>query len=253
MRIALAAIALSLFLHPATAEDRIEAELKASAKALVEQLASKEPGVREEALKAAATNQHALLTTPLIKLSKDKDFATRIAALNALGTREHASERKKAAKAVAARLGRLSAKPETRTELMQAIDALHNLAHPISIKPLLDNLSKETDRGIATARLMAVSNVCSAEAVEGLINFAAKGRRMNRLKDVTRKALKGATGANVAGGADEWRAWWKKNKRDFDFEAVRVAREEAAAKRKAKEDKKRERKEKRDRKKRGEG
>ena len=113
---------------------------------------------------------------------------------------------------------------------------------------MLDNLTKETDREIASARLMAVSNVCSAEAVDGLISFAAKGRGMNRLKDLARKALKDATGADVRGGADEWRAWWKENKKDFDFEAVRAAREEAAAKRKAKEEKKRQRKEKREKK-----
>ena len=249
MRVAIAAIALSLILYPAAAEDRVEAELKASAKALAEQLASKEPGVRAEALKAAATNQHALVTTPLIKLLKDKDFATRVAALNALGTREHASERKKAAKAVASRLSKLSSKPETRTELLQAIDALHNLAHPTSIKPLLDNLTKETDREIARARLMAVANVSSPEAIDGLINLAAKGRNMNRLKDLVRAALKDATGENVRGGADEWRAWWKENKKDFDFESVRAAREEAKAKREAKEEKKRQRKEKREKKK----
>ena len=228
------ALALAVLAAPVRSEDRTkdddEARLAAEAKELAGRLASKDPDVVYEAIKEAAQNQHALLTDPLVKLIKNPRPELRGTAIEALGTRFDPTARKKAAKALAARLGRLSKKEEDADELMKSITALHDLAQKVSIKALLSDIDRNTDGKVARARMMAVANVPDAEAIDSLIKFAGKSRRMANRGKVVRDALIYATGERIKGDVDMWRSWWKENKRNFDFQAAQKKREEAKLK-----------------------
>jgi HEAT repeat protein len=227
------ALALAVLAAASWSEDRAkdtEAKLTAEAKELAGRLASKDPDVVYEAIKEAAQNQHALLTDPLVKLLKSPRPELRGTAIEALGTRFDASARKKAAKALSARLGKLSKKEEDANELMKSITALHDLAQTVSIKPLLSDIDRNTDGRIARARVMAVANIPDAEAIDSLIKFAGKSRRMANRGKVVRDALIYATGERIKGDVDAWRSWWKENKRTFDFQAAQKKREEAKQK-----------------------
>lgn len=230
LAVALAVLGAAL---PSRAEDRAEDEkkkLEAEARELAGRLASKDAEVLYEAIKEAARNQHALLTDPLIKLLRDKRPEIRLAAVAALGTRFDPTARRKAAKALAARLRRLSRKERDADELMKSIESLRDLAQPVSIKALLSDIDRNTDGKIVRARVMAVANVPHADAVDALIAFAAKSRRMANRGRVVRDALVYATGERVRGDVDAWRSWWKENRKNFDFQAVKARREEAEQK-----------------------
>ena len=227
------ALALAVLAAPVRSEDPekdTEARLAAEAKEIAGRLASKDPDVVYEAIKEAAQNQHAHLTNPLVKLLKSPWPELRGTAIEALGTRFDRSARKKAAKALAARLSRLSRKEEDADELMKSITALHDLAQTVSIKALLSDIDRDTDGKVARARVMAVANVPDAEAIDSLIKFAAKSRRGRNHGKVVRDALFYATGERIKGDVDAWRRWWKENKKDFDFQAAQKKREETKQK-----------------------
>jgi len=228
------ALALAVLAAPVRSDDRAnkdaEAKLAAEAKELAGRLASKDPDVVYEAIKEAAQNQHALLTDPLVKLLKSPRPELRGTAIEALGTRFDPTARKKAAKALAARLGKLSRKEKDADELMKSITALHDLAQTVSIKPLLSDIDKDTNGKVVRARVMAVANVPDAEAIDSLIKFAAKSRRMAKRGKVVRDALVYATGERIKGNVDAWRSWWKEHKKNFDFQAAQKKREEAKQK-----------------------
>jgi len=220
-------------------EDR---ELKAKAEELVKSMASKDVEERLAAVRAAARVHHRSLMGSLIRLIKDKDARVRMDAIAALGMRDDPKDKKSASKALYARLKPLDGKEETRTELLGVIGALHDLAAPNSIRPLLDGITAKSDPAVVSARLMAVANIASKEAIERLIKFGDMGRRgWNRHKKSCWAALRYATGASVKGGVDQWRDWWRENKSSFDLEAAaerrtkqRVEQQEKASRKKKK-------------------
>ncbi len=209
---------------------------------------------RLDAIEAATGVQHDSLTVPLVRLLADKERTIREAAIRALAARESKAAKKKASSSLAARLPRLAKDETAKEELLQVVEALGVLAQPAAVKALLDDITLDTDIEIVRARFMAVAEIPDKRAIEGLIDFLAKGRRggAGPQRDAARKALQYATGVNAgremtkAGkDADRWRAWWRENKKDFDFEGVKAAREEAQAEAKAKADRKEAQKEKR--------
>lgn len=206
----------------------------------------------EERLKAvtdAAVNGHESLTSPLIKALGDKEAAIRTAAYAALGARTDVKGKAKAAKAIGPKLPRLEKTPGAKEELLAAIQALHDLAQPTSIKALMGGIKHDSDVDVVEARLMAVANIPSKKSIDELIQFLGKGKRggMRPQRAAASKALKYATGQSGRGygnDPDAWRAWWRKHEKDFDPHAMAAARAEAkqeaadrAAKQKARKDK----------------
>lgn len=253
------AACLALILTPALAaaeEGDRPVDPKAQAAELIAAFKSDSPEIRVKAIGAAKDAQHSSLTVPLVKLLSDKEWGVREAALEALGARTEKAAKKKASSSIAGRLRRLSKDPDAVDELLLSVEALGTLAQPAAVKPLLDDITLETDIEIVRARFMAVAEIPDKKAIEGLIDFLAKGRRggAGPQRDAARKALQYATGADAprehrASGkdADRWRAWWRENEKHFDFQAVKAARAEAAAEAAAKAERKREQKAKRQR------
>jgi hypothetical protein len=233
---------LALLAALATAGDEEEAAAKAEAAEISKRMAHKDPGERLEAARAAARNQHLSLATPLAKLLKDKDQRVRVEAITSLGLRDDPKAQKKAATALGARIRVLEGKEEKKEELVAVLQALHDLAHPAAIKPLMDGIPADPDPEVLRGRLMAVANTPTAEAVDKIINFAsAGGKKFRRQKGLAREAIQYATCMKQRWDVDEWRSWWKENKTTFDFDAtaekraeMRVAQQEKAERRKNK-------------------
>jgi len=198
--------------------------------------------------------QHKDLVTPLVKCLRDDVREVRAAAAEALVAREGAKDRVQAAKGVAALLKPLPREPEAeelaREKLLVPI--LEDLAQTASIKALLD-VHPEGPQTEIKARLLAVANVPAPEAIDALIAFASKQGRRGGHRGAVGQALKVATGENFGRDPDKWRAWWKKAKRDFDFEAAAAQRQAQREQRARKEEKKEERKGKKRQKKKAKG
>jgi HEAT repeat protein len=235
-------ITLLLLAGFAGADDGTEAE---AADAIAKQLASPEDSVVLAGLLEAAGNQSKSLTTPVTKLLRHKNPAVRQSAIEVLGGRRDPSAQKKAASALCARLDPLSVKEEDKPELEKVITALHDLAQPSSIKPLL-GMKSTAPREIHEAAAMAVANVPSKEAIDRLIQYGYKDRRgSDRTRDIAVKALRYATQEQIKGGIEVWRKWWSEHEKDFDP----VAAMEKRAKAKAEADEKKERRKNRKKKK----
>jgi hypothetical protein len=82
---------------------------------------------------------------------------------------------------------------------------------------------------------MAVANVPSPKAIEGLIAYMARRHRDGTgIRGQLVKALTYATGVKGANDDDAWRSWWKDAKGTFDFQAAAAERERARAEKAAK-------------------
>lgn len=233
-------LACTLLLSLAAADRDADQARKTKAAELAKAMASKDVETRLGAAREAARIQHASLNAPLAKLLKDKDERVRTEAITALSMREDPKDKRAGAKALVARIKPLEKGGEaTREELLAIVSALHDLAQPSTIKPLLD-MKSDCDTAVANARLMAVGNIPSKEAIDRLIQFSDKGRRGRRqLRSGAHKALIYATGERVSGGVDGWRRWWSENKATFNLDAAadrrvkeRVENAEKNAKRK---------------------
>jgi len=222
-----------------------EEDPKVAAAAIASKLSAPEDDVRIEGLREAAENQESSLVSPVTRLLKDKNPAVRTAAIEALALRQVAADRRRAAQALALRLKPLERNEEDADELSKVVQALHDLAQEVSIKPLLD-MDYDEERAMVKERLMAVANVPSMEAVDRILQAASRGRRGHQNRRATAvAALRYATQADVSGGIDEWRQWWNDNKASFD--PVKAAEKRAAARTEAdeKQREKRNRREKR--------
>lgn len=226
---------------------------KARAAELIADMKDARPEVRARAALAAVELQHGSLLSPLLRLLSDPELGVREAALKALATRTDKSAKRRAAAALNPRIARFSRREQDRYELMAVIECLRQLAQPSSVKPLLDGIKLDDELEVARARILAVGYVPHAEAVERLIQFLDRGRRHARAQhDAAVEALRFATGERRNRNPDQWRAWWRENGKDFDFEAVAAARAAAAAheaERKAKQEEQRRKREERRRKK----
>ncbi len=201
------------------------------------------PLERLAAAEAARDVQDERLLAPLVKLLRDDDADVRRAALAALGARTDPAQQKRAADAVAERLKPLAKKAETEGELVAACTALHDLAQPSTVDALLDDIADGTSTDVVRARCMAVGNIPSAKAIEGLIDLMAKRHRDGTgTRSAAAQALAYATGERPVNDPDHWRAWWKEHEKSFDFAA-------AAERRAAERDKKKDAAERRDRRK----
>lgn len=212
---------------------------------LLEAFKSKDKPVRLEAAQQAKALQDDKLVPALIALLDDDDVSVRHAAIDALGARSGPDAMKRAAAGLGAHLPKLAKKLETEAELIAIVQALGSLGQPSSVGVLLDDIAVDTAPDVVKVRLLAVANIPTADAIEGLIQFLAKrGRGANNLQGHhCRAALKAATGEDRGNDPDAWRSWWKEAKKDFDFDAA--ARRRAAAKAQQ-EDKEKRRKEKKD-------
>lgn len=195
---------------------------------LVEQLKSSDLAVRCEALKAAKEQGEPRLLSPLLGCLKDSSADVRTAAAQALGARVVDDDRKKASAALAARLPALSRKETEDPELMACLQSLHDLAQPNAIDALMDDITVDTPKAVARARLMAVGNIPDPKAIDELIAFVAKGRRRGDEghRVLAHQALLYATGEKRGHDPDGWRSWWKSARDSFDFKAAAERRAE---------------------------
>ncbi|MHC4820571.1 MAG: HEAT repeat domain-containing protein [Planctomycetota bacterium] len=234
--------ALCLAAAPAVAQDR---ETKSGADAteqieqLGKQLKSKDVSERREAATKALEHGSKELTSGLARCLKDKDLTVRVSAAKALAVREDESARRTAAKALAARLPSIPAGDDGWIEMESVLTALHDLARPETVKPIVDGIDYETEADEIKLRLMAIANVAHPTAIDSLIRIGSSGhKRRGDGKNWGRAivtALQYATGHDLkAQDPDLWRAWWKDAKKTFDFEAAAADR---AAERQAKKDK----------------
>ena len=191
---------------------------------LLAMMKSADPVLRRAGAAEAAADPDPSLTAPLAKLLNDEALEVRLAAAASLARRTDDAARRTAAAAAADRLARLGEKGDP-AEREALVAALHDLAQPSAVKALLDGIQAATAREEVAARLRAVGNVPAAEAVEGLIDFLARGRGRGDWNQSARLALRYALRTD-AGGADPdlWRAWWRENRRGFDFAAAAADR-----------------------------
>lgn len=208
-------------------------------------LGAREAGTRLAGARAAGSMQDKRLTAPLVRCLKDDEREVRRAAVEALQQRT-GKEQKAAARGLAARLATFLKPGADAQEHALVIQALHDLAQPVSIKDLLD-VPVTFDRELIRLRALAVANVPAAEAIEELIQFGSRGRRGAGFRDITRDALNYATGQKFRSDPDTWRQWWREAKGEFDFEALAAARGEAREAKAAAERKRAERRAKRER------
>lgn len=240
------------------AEEKAFAEAaKAEAKALADRLGDKERTVRSEALAEAAANQHALVTTALVRRLGDDYFDLREAAIEALATRSSEPGKRDAAQGLAARLARIPGGDRMQERLL-VIDGLRRLAQVTTLKALADAIDLKMEADELAARTMAIANVPDAKAIELLIDLRSRAGRgaandANRSAALLRKALTSAIGRDLGGDTDAWRLWWKENKKDFDFEAAAARRREADEKAEEREARRDERRDRRKKKSDGEG
>jgi hypothetical protein len=224
---------------------------KEEAAALAKRLASKDFDTQVEAAREAAQNQHGSLTSPLIKLLKSKEVAVRLAAVEALGLRKETSEKKRASKALCARIKPLEDEEERQDELTKIVEALHDLAQTNAIRPLMD-IPVNSDRTLAAARLRAAANIPSKEVIDRLLQYASSGRRgRNARWKGAGGAIRYATQEQVKGGVREWRQWWKDNKATFDVDHAANLRAEERMKQQEKKAQQAERKKRKKKKKKG--
>ena len=220
---------------------------KEEAAALTKRLASKDFDTQIDAAREAARNQHSSLTSPLIKLLRNKEASVRLAAVEALALRQDSVEKKRAAKALGARIKPLQDKEERQDELMKIVEALHDLAQPIALRLLMD-IPVDTDEAIARARLHAAANIPSKEVIDRLLQHASSGRRGRRGRwRNAGAAIRYATQENVKGGVREWRQWWHHAKATFDVDHaanLRADQRQKQAQKKAKQAKRKKKKKK---------
>ncbi|MDH3592186.1 MAG: HEAT repeat domain-containing protein [Planctomycetota bacterium] len=207
---------------------------------VLEQLKAKDVNERMAGIRAAGALQHPKLVAPLTKLLTDPNQGIRDLAVEALALRKTKVEKKKAALALMRRVNALK-KKEQQPELLRVIDALHDLAQKATMKPLLSGLKTSMDQKVLEKRVMAAANVPDKQVIDELIQLAASGRRNNSIRGSALRALRYATGEKVRGGADEWRRWWKDNKKDFQPIVVADKRAQRRAESAAKEEKRQER------------
>ncbi len=203
---------------------------------VVRRLKSRAGDVRLSAANQARDVADDAVTKPLVRLLIDKEFSVRAAAIRALANRSTERGRKDASRALAARLPRLAKAKFGEGELLLAIVALGELRQPNSVKSLLDGITDETSDEVFAARMAAVGGIPHPSAIEELIQFLSRsGRRWGGRRRVVTSALQAATGQRLGNDPDKWRAWWKENRKTFDFAAAveRRAAEDAERERRA--------------------
>lgn len=208
-----------------TAEDPIVA--------LLTRLKDDQPAdVRLAAVKEAAGTDDPRLIAPLGKLLKAPEEDVRLATVTALAARTMPDTKKRAGAALLERskaLQQALEKDVTRkAELVAVVKGLHDLALESTVDGLLDGVEPGVDLDVVEARTMAVANVPSAKAIEGLIDLMARRHRDGTgIRGHAAKALTYATGVRQANDPDAWRSWWKDVKGSFDFEAAAAERAKA--------------------------
>jgi len=219
----------------------------AAAEDLPERLASSDSDQVIAACREAAESEDAAVTVPLIRLLKHKNPAVRRAAIEALGLRKDPDGKKRAAQALAQRVGPLAKEEAGKEECLAVVSALHDLAQPAALKPLLDGIGYDDDPEIGRARMHAAANIPSRDVIDGLLHLASAGRRGGghwRARAAL-EALRYATQEKVDGGVEAWRRWWNENKRTFDPELAAAVRANARLREKEKEAQREQRRKKR--------
>ena len=211
--------------------------------AVVAGLKSDDDAARLAAAEQAAEVADDAVTRPLARLLTDDRFEIRAASIRALGARSSDHAKKDAAKALAARMSALSKSVHDEGELALTVQALHDLAQPSTIRPLLDGIDDSASEDLYRARVMAVANVPHADAVDELIqHLARRGRgKWGGNKRSVVEALQYATGERHGADPDTWRAWWKEAKKTFDFGAAARRRADEAERQREREQKRRDR------------
>lgn len=202
---------------------------------LVERLKEDQPiDVRLAALKEAAALEDPHVVTALGKCLKAPEEEARLLAVAALGASKFTETKKKAATLLLERSKVVQTAYDKDTsrkhELIAIFQGLHDLAQDSTIDGILDGIESGVDLDVVGARAMAVANVPSAKAIEGLINYMGRRHRDGTgIRGQLTKALSYATGVHGSNDDDAWRAWWKDNKATFDFQAAYAERERARA------------------------
>lgn len=222
--------------EPAPASKEAEAAAAKEAAALVEEMKASDLDVKRPAVAKAKDVQHPTVTAQLARALSDADDLVRQTALEGLAARSTPEGKKAAATAIAARLPRMTEAPKLHDEMHRALEILHDLAQPVALKALAAHLGLDVDSEELAARLKAIANLPTPEAIETIIDFRSTGGRLGGGSELgyrrrlAREAFVYATGANVGNDPDAMRAWWKEHAKGFDFQA---AAEERAKKKNA--------------------
>ena len=235
-----------VYAPPSRADDAPKPEAPATGKpvdpivSLLERLKDDQPlDVRLAALKEAATTEDARLVTAVGKLLKADEEDVRLAAVTALAACRFAETKRKAALLLLERSKVVQQAYEKdvsrKHELLAIFQGLHDLAQEATIDGILDGIEAGIDLDVVGARAMAVANVPSAKAIDGLISYMARRHRDGTgIRGQLTKALTYATGVKGANDDDAWRSWWKDAKATFDFQAAFAERERVRAEKAAK-------------------
>lgn len=213
---------------------------------VLKDLADKEFTVKRlDAATAAKDFQDPRLVPLLAKLLKDDAPEVRAAAVAALANRTDGDQQKKASEALTDRVKAMGGKVEVEQERITVVKALGKLAQPGCIDALLDDIEDGMSPTETEARCMAVANVPSPKAIEGLIGLMSKRHRDGTgIRASAVRALQYATGEKGGNDPDQWRAWWKDHEKTFDFAAAaerRAKAEQAKEERDARRDGKKDR------------
>jgi HEAT repeat protein len=213
---------------------KAEAERAKKVDALVERLKSADADERRGAAALALSEQDGKVTAALVRALTDADSQVRRAVIAALAARTEEHAKKDASAALLARTDRLVQYADLQVELIAVLGALHDLAQPTIVAPLVHSIDLERrEPAILEARLRAIANVPTAQAIESLIDVMARGGRGNAWwKREVRGALMYATGQKFGADPDVWRKWWREEGKGFDFAAAaaRRAKERAGKK-----------------------
>ncbi len=207
---------------------------------LLERLKDDQPlETRLAALKEAATIEDPRLVTALGKALKADEEEVRLGAVTALAACRVAETKRKAALLLLERSKVVEQAYEKdvsrKHELLALLQGLHDLAQEATIDGILDGIESGIDLEVVGARAMAVANVPSPKAIEGLIAYMARRHRDGTgIRGQLTRALTYATGVKGPNDDDAWRSWWKDAKGTFDFQAAAAERERARAEKAAK-------------------
>jgi hypothetical protein len=222
----LGALALAPDAQPAAAGEAPAGDAPATADEVAADLRAADAAVRAAACDAAVRVPGDIVLKALVRCLEDVTIEVRQGAIRALGARTVPAEARKASSGLLARLARKGVPEDERLRLLRA---LHDLARPEAVRPLLAAIDRDMPDDEVAARLLAVANVPTDEAIERLVQFLDRGHRAESRadRDAAMRALRYATGQRFGREADAWRAWWREVENGYDHAAAAARRHEA--------------------------
>jgi HEAT repeat protein len=201
--------------EPARPEPPTKEQAAAAAKTVKEGLASKEPGTRIAALRAAASVPHADVAGAVAAGLKDNDTDVRIAAMETLGALR-VPEALKELQRLASSDKKLQKDSRVFATLLKEIGRYGDVS---SIPILTDKPWENIDAAVVKARIYGLGNIRDVKAVEALLQLMTKGSPLpgedSPFMPDFRVALARLTGTDQTTNKSLWQKWWNDNKKTF--------------------------------------